>query len=533
MTNIRNIHELREWLNHQPSDVPIAIASRALLRAVPLVADGLASLPSPTAGSVALSIFRACAVTRLAGLRYWPPQGPVHLATAFTYKTLRENHFPNDHVYPNNIRSQPILGQIIRSATETAHGTANTLSGQPDVGIWDSSHGIEAACPESTFWDALNTDATAIERGTAEVQLLRDPLWLTSIPENVQQDKNTLFRTLVALDPSWCVWTDWYDDILRGATHSDARLLIEDLELARALISDEDWRQGPAQVNSLIAVLEAEYRGGLPSPEDIEPQDPTAAQFQETDRKIDADDLAGRDALTTDPDARDQHAEAWRCAQVLLEVAAERRADANIPNDLLQIAQRLVQAIGETIDSVRPSLLVLRAAELLTELAADERRHNDRSGYEDPPLSAREFTAVTNANNACRIWINTDPFLAAKEAARIGQAALPVDSTQAGNLVRSAVEEGAATPEAQELIAESKNAGRSSRSYTGTVLNFFRTAARIAARTVEVGIRVAVGVGVVVSWLVRHAEPVLALLGGYPGLHDALARLIKILKPFV
>ena len=72
-------------------------------------------------------------------------------------------------------------------------------------------------------------------------------------------------RLLLTQDQSWQVWTDWYDDILRGADHPDSRPLIEELEVARVLIPDDDWDKGPAHVNALIAELEAEYRAKAPA----------------------------------------------------------------------------------------------------------------------------------------------------------------------------------------------------------------------------------------------------------------------------
>jgi len=47
----------------------------------------------------------------------------------------------------------------------------------------------------------------------------------------------------------WRVWTDWYEARLAGAPSNEA------LEVARALIADKIWKQGPRAVNAEIARL--------------------------------------------------------------------------------------------------------------------------------------------------------------------------------------------------------------------------------------------------------------------------------------
>ena len=81
---------------------------------------------------------------------------------------------------------------------------------------------------------------------------------------------------LLALDEDWEVWTAWYEDRLYGAT----RPLIEELELARVLIPNEDWDKGAKHVNGLIAELEADFRATPP------PQRPAIIQaaYREDDR---------------------------------------------------------------------------------------------------------------------------------------------------------------------------------------------------------------------------------------------------------
>ncbi|MEP5770618.1 hypothetical protein [Nisaea sp.] len=69
---------------------------------------------------------------------------------------------------------------------------------------------------------------------------------------------------MLDLDPNWSVWTEWYEDRLRGADDPRSRPLIEELEVERALIPDDEWKKGAAHINALIAEIEAKYRTKVP-----------------------------------------------------------------------------------------------------------------------------------------------------------------------------------------------------------------------------------------------------------------------------
>ena len=81
---------------------------------------------------------------------------------------------------------------------------------------------------------------------------------------------------LLASDPNWQVWTDWYDAWLAGAPvypGLDAATQ-EDLEVAICLIPDADWQRGPAHVNAMIkAMIDAAYAKAGASPP-LSPEEP-------------------------------------------------------------------------------------------------------------------------------------------------------------------------------------------------------------------------------------------------------------------
>ena len=69
------------------------------------------------------------------------------------------------------------------------------------------------------------------------------PLWPDGAPRWAIEAWRTLKSALLAADQGWEVWTDWYEARLAGDA---ARSPNEALEVARATIPDEIWKQGPA-----------------------------------------------------------------------------------------------------------------------------------------------------------------------------------------------------------------------------------------------------------------------------------------------
>ena len=67
-----------------------------------------------------------------------------------------------------------------------------------------------------------------------------------------EQAWRSLKEALLSANEGWEVWTDWYEARLAGdAAHPP----IEALEIARATIADEIWKQGPSVVNAEIKRL--------------------------------------------------------------------------------------------------------------------------------------------------------------------------------------------------------------------------------------------------------------------------------------
>jgi hypothetical protein len=82
------------------------------------------------------------------------------------------------------------------------------------------------------------------------------PLWPTGVPDWATEGWQILKTALLDAGEDWEVWTDWYEARLAGAAGHPPN---EALEIARATIPDEIWKQGPAVVNAEIKRLIAEH----------------------------------------------------------------------------------------------------------------------------------------------------------------------------------------------------------------------------------------------------------------------------------
>ncbi|MEM8790148.1 MAG: hypothetical protein AAGE80_00920 [Pseudomonadota bacterium] len=103
------------------------------------------------------------------------------------------------------------------------------------------------------------TDAAALENGMSVLELSAMPLWPGGkLPDGSAELWGDL-KSRLPEGENWDVWTDWYEARLRGAPAN------MELEKARVLIPDEDWKQGPAHVNAIIKRLIEEHSPKLPA----------------------------------------------------------------------------------------------------------------------------------------------------------------------------------------------------------------------------------------------------------------------------
>ncbi len=99
------------------------------------------------------------------------------------------------------------------------------------------------------YWSAVSADATRVDKGATASVIVGSPLWPKGQPDEIQALWQEMKAALDAEKQDWDVWTDWYEARLAGK-RSNQRL-----EIARAMITDEIWKGGPAKVNAEIKEL--------------------------------------------------------------------------------------------------------------------------------------------------------------------------------------------------------------------------------------------------------------------------------------
>jgi hypothetical protein len=235
------------WLLDKPRDVAVVFAARMALRVAPLL-TGVRGLRGGAADDfgeyVALPVFRAMAAPWVAG-RY-----PAHGATIAPAAAAARDDALSVAYSPT--RSAPVASA--RAAAAAAAHAADVFGG-PDAG-----HVAVRACviaAETTgpadFGVTARADSETIDQGASASALAARPLWLTGRPDWAPEAWKRLEEALLTEDRDWRVWTDWYRARLEGEAAQEA------LEVARVLIADDMWQQGPRAVNAEIARLIAEH----------------------------------------------------------------------------------------------------------------------------------------------------------------------------------------------------------------------------------------------------------------------------------
>ena len=222
-------------------------------------------------------------------------------------------------------------------------------------------------------------DAAVIDSGRSAAELAGAPLWMNGAPRWAAEVWRDLKSALLAADENWDVWTDWYEARLAGdAAHPPN----ESLEVARATIPEEIWKQGPAVVNAEIKRLIAEHQSLQ--------QRPAAFQFRVVDDKIDS---LPDDARPIDPEtARDFYDEAKCKGREVAERLQRVQADENIRAHVDLLLSRL----GASYADMRPGLMI----SALRSLESDVRAYDSEEGHKE--LSAAHLSSIFNLADSVR-----------------------------------------------------------------------------------------------------------------------------------
>jgi hypothetical protein len=248
---IQDRESLESWLIGQNREVAVAIAARAALRVVPLLAIGReqlsAELSMPETAVIAAA-FRATAVAWTAA-RYTARGNELREPAAAAFQAIAEYtvQLENDAVY--------VFGY---AAAAVAKDGADASLAQ------DAASAAAIAVRLATAWEEVRADAVAVDRAGA-TSVVDMSLWSRGQPE-LATDGWAAFRKGLPKGQNWEVWINWYEERLRGGSRG------EDYELVFARVPQVEWDKGPAAANAWIKAhlpkvpLEASRSAELPAP---------------------------------------------------------------------------------------------------------------------------------------------------------------------------------------------------------------------------------------------------------------------------
>jgi len=260
------------WLNEQSDDDLIAIASRAALRAAPLMvrskqrgSGGKQALPFHVLTS---ALFRASALTRVA-LKYPARAGELNAAAQAAAARAAAARAAVDAT----VRSAPVLGTLALAlaAARAAAVRASPFASQ-EAGAFGSVPAIlgavtrfapflvAMAASDPNVRKQIRDDALAQQRlgaeGLADWRLFEP----NTLPGWAREDWEREWESLKAAlprDEGWDVWIGWYEDRFRGGSRGEAH------ELVFASVPQELWDEGPAAANGWINKRLSPKFGGL------------------------------------------------------------------------------------------------------------------------------------------------------------------------------------------------------------------------------------------------------------------------------
>jgi len=167
--------------------------------------------------------------------------------------TLSEGRWPD----------KAVLSADAANAAANAANAANAADAADAADAAYAAAGFDAATVAAAYAAALKADTQAIDKGGTTQDLLGAVLWpnITSksgqhiaMPADLYDDWQSLKSQLLGLNQNWRVWTDWYEDRLRGGV-----ALIEAIEIGNPENGDygrvtfpKDWYTDPAKLNAAL-----------------------------------------------------------------------------------------------------------------------------------------------------------------------------------------------------------------------------------------------------------------------------------------
>jgi hypothetical protein len=267
LPDVTDRKQLAAWLNEQPPAVSVAIAARAALRVLPILVLEFQARgsrpPEEIAAALVLPVFRAAAVPWVAANypTYGTELAAFAAAATAAFAAAADATAATARAAARAATAAATTAAFAAATDATAATVATAAAARAAARAATAVSASDAAFTAADA--ALTFDVRQIADGLGVADLAGRPLWPDTVPQDLNSLRQELRDRLRSLDEGWDVWTDWYEARLEG------RPADETLEVARATIADEIWKQGPRTVNAHIRDLIKRHEETPPPPDPV------------------------------------------------------------------------------------------------------------------------------------------------------------------------------------------------------------------------------------------------------------------------
>lgn len=449
---IKTRTQLEEWLRGSPKQVVEAVALRAMARVVPIVFNEADWEKREVDPIVVLAILRTLLVSSC-------PKTVDNKEALLRARTATANASREVSPSREGVKNASYIGSLASSAVSKVPPNS-VLSAIDAIAAYAAqrapysalSAGKEPArvAAYSDILQSIIDDCRLIQNGEPLGNLRRQRLW-PSAPLWWESSWKYARKWLSRRDEDFDVWREWFFGVYRGLPYAFAEFQrSSDTVFYRWIARQDDdwWSREPSKVNKDIADFVEDLRDlEIPTDEELQ-QNPRAFTFsldEEGRSTLDEDLLPN--GLQGDEDERDNHGEILRLIEkALVATAGDTNAKA-----IADPTKLLKEAVGQSVEDLRPRLFVLRAREVM--------RWVDESNSEDmriPGLSKAQTDAFVPLVAALEMIAQFSPKLAELWHGKLGQTGTPL-TREMLDLIAEALRTSGQTNALAQAIIEASN----------------------------------------------------------------------------
>lgn len=263
--DIDSLEKLIVFLKDQPIELAKIVASRNALRALPVV-QSLYSSEYEYRNLLIQFILRYNFISWSVQNR----QRRINIDINFNRNGIADPFFLSTNA--DEVIHKMKLDQVTYHTRVAMTAAVLSVNSNPSVifrsfSSANSAFNLFSKNTVDLYWSEILYDLnTFIHTGEITITM-GAPLWHEGAPVEIQKNWSAFRNILLAQDPNWQVWTDWYEHVLHGATSPKRGIaaLSDETLIELAQKPNEFWEREPDVVNAEIADwVDEEHKPSLP-----------------------------------------------------------------------------------------------------------------------------------------------------------------------------------------------------------------------------------------------------------------------------